>query len=173
MLKNVKSSTKSAPPSLATRTDLGDDATRDVSAALRGLLADTFALYMKTKNFHWHMSGPHFRDWHLMLDEQANQIYAMTDVLAERGRKLGGLSLHSIGEISRLQRIKDNDGLNVKPHAMLAELRDDNIEFTRLMRETHEVCDDAGDCATTSMLEIFIDETERRIWFLFEATRTT
>ena len=173
MLKNVKASTKPAPPSLATRTDLGDDATRDVSAALRGLLADTFALYMKTKNFHWHMSGPHFRDWHLMLDEQADQIYAMTDVLAERGRKLGGLSLHSIGEISRLQRIKDNDGLHVKPHAMLAELRDDNIEFTRLMRETHEVCDDAGDCATTSMLEIFIDETERRIWFLFEATRTT
>ena len=172
MQKTVAVKAQTAPPSLATRSDLSADATRDLAAALRVLLADTFALYMKTKNFHWHMSGPHFRDWHLLLDEQADQIFAMTDVLAERGRKLGGLSLHSIGEIAKLQRIKDNDGAYVGPQAMLAELRDDNIEFTRLMRQTHSVCDDAGDCATTSFLEIFIDETERRTWFLFEATRT-
>lgn len=171
MQKTVTIKTQTAPPSLATRSDLRPNETRDVSAALRTLLADTFALYMKTKNFHWHMSGPHFRDWHLLLDEQADQIFAMTDVLAERGRKLGGLSLHSIGEIAKLQRIKDNDSAHVEPHAMLAELRDDNVELTKLMRQTHGVCDEAGDCATTSILEIFIDETERRTWFLFEATR--
>ena len=171
MIKEPKVTVKAAPPALATRTDLGAEATRDVSAALKTLLADVFALYLKTKNFHWHMSGPHFRDYHTLLDEQSDQIFAMTDVLAERARKLGGLTLHSIGEIARLQRIKDNDGLHVKPHAMLAELRDDNLQLTTAMREVHDVCDDHNDVATTSILEIFIDETERRTWFLFEATR--
>lgn len=172
MIKEQKVAAKPVSPALATRTDLGAEATRDVSAALKALLADVFALYLKTKNFHWHMSGPHFRDWHTMLDEQSDQIFAMTDVIAERARKLGGLTLHSIGEIARLQRIKDNDGLHVEPHAMLAELRDDNLQLTKAMREAHEVCDDHDDMATTSILEIFIDETERRTWFLFEATRT-
>jgi starvation-inducible DNA-binding protein len=169
--KEAVQTKRQSPAALATRSDLAADDVRDVSAALRTLLADVFALYMKTKNFHWHISGPRFRDYHLMLDEQADQIFAMTDVLAERGRKIGGLSLHSIGEIVKLQRIKDNDAAFVDPHAMLAELREDNIELTRLMRETHETCDEAGDCATTSILEIFIDETERRTWFLFESTR--
>ena len=169
MTKTTKAAT---PPALATRTDLNHNATRDVSAALRIVLADVFALYMKTKNFHWHMSGPHFRDWHLMLDEQSDQIFAMTDVLAERARKLGGVTLHSIGEIGRLQRIKDNDGLSVEPHSMLAELRDDNIQLQRFLREAHGVCDERHDIATASILEVFIDETERRTWFLFEATRT-
>ena len=169
MTKTTKAAT---PPALATRTDLNHNATRDVSAALKIVLADVFALYMKTKNFHWHMSGPHFRDWHLMLDEQSDQIFAMTDVLAERARKLGGVTLHSIGEIGRLQRIKDNDGLSVEPHSMLAELRDDNIQLQRFLREVHEVCDERHDIATASILEVFIDETERRTWFLFEATRT-
>ena len=169
MTKTTKAAT---PPALATRTDLNHNATRDVSAALKIVLADVFALYMKTKNFHWHMSGPHFRDWHLMLDEQSDQIFAMTDVLAERARKLGGVTLHSIGEIGRLQRIKDNDGLSVEPHSMLAELRDDNIQLQRFLREAHGVCDERHDIATASILEVFIDETERRTWFLFEATRT-
>ena len=171
MLKNVKKPGQQASPALATRTYLSAEATRDVAAALRVILADVFALYLKTKNFHWHMSGPHFRDWHLMLDEQSDQIFAMTDVLAERGRKLGGLSIHSIGEIARLQRIKDNDALSVDPHGMLAELREDNLQLTSAMREAHDVCDEHHDVATTSILEIFIDETERRTWFLFEATR--
>ena len=172
MLKEVKNKKLPvAAPALATRTDLGADATRDISASLRGLLADVFALYMKTKNFHWHMSGPHFRDWHVLLDEQSDQIFAMTDVLAERGRKIGGLTLHSIGEIGRLQRIKDNDSLNVDPHTMMAELRDDNLELVRILRAAHDVCDENKDMATTSILEIYIDETERRAWFLFEVTR--
>ncbi len=173
MKKTATHDAAGSPRSLATPSDLPSEATHAVASALRVLLADTFALYMKTKNFHWHMSGPNFRDWHLLLDEQADQIFAMTDVLAERGRKVGGLTLHSIGEIAKLQRIKDNDGANVDPRAMLTELRDDNMEFTRLMREAHDVCDDAGDCATTSILEVFIDETERRTWFLFEITRAT
>ena len=172
MTKTKPTAAHLAPPALATRTDLGAEATRDVSAALKIVLADVFALYMKTKNFHWHMSGPHFRDWHLMLDEQADQLFAMTDVLAERARKLGGLTLHSIGEIGRLQRLKDNDGPRVEPHAMLAELRDDNIQLQRFLREAHGVCDERHDVATASILEVFIDETERRTWFLFEATRT-
>ena len=172
MIKEPKAAAKPVSPRLATRTDLGAEASRDVSAALRPLLADVFALYFKTKNFHWHMSGPHFRDFHIMLDEQSDQIFAMTDVFAERARKLGGLTLHSIGEITRLQRIKDNDALNVGPHAMLAELREDNLRLTQFMREVHEVCDEHDDMATTSILEVFIDETERRTWFLFETTRT-
>jgi starvation-inducible DNA-binding protein len=158
---------------LSPRTDLTAEATRDISAGMNGLLADVFALYMKTKNFHWHMSGPHFRDYHLLLDEQSDQIFAMTDPIAERVRKIGGITLHSIGEIKREQRIQDNDAEYVEPHAMLAELRDDNADLTKRMREVHSVCDDYNDVATASLLEVWIDETERRTWFLFESTRTS
>ena len=160
----------SVPPALATPSDLGANATRDIAVALNGLLADTFALYMKTKNFHWHMSGPHFRDYHLMLDEQSEQIFAMTDVLAERTRKLGQLTLHSIGEVSRTQRIKDNDDTYVTPQAMLAELRADNGGLAKRMRDAHDMIDEQKDVATASLLENFIDEAERRAWFLFEAS---
>jgi len=156
---------------LETPTDLGADATRDVCAGLNRVLADTFALYMKTKNFHWHMSGPHFRDYHLLLDEQAAQIYAMTDDIAERVRKLGGTTLHSMRHASRLQRIKDNDADGVPPAEMLAELLDDNREFAASLREVHSLCDKHDDVATASMLEIWIDEAERRAWFLLESTR--
>ena len=156
---------------LGTPTDLKSEATRDISAALAGLLADVFALYMKTKNFHWHMSGAHFRDYHLLLDEHGDQIFAMTDPIAERARKIGGTSLRSIGDISRRQRILDNDADYVDPKDMLAELRDDNKSLTSAMREVHNVCDEYGDVATASLLEVWIDETERRTWFLFEATR--
>ncbi len=151
-------------------TDLSADATRDVSAALAGLLADVFALYLKTKNFHWHMSGPHFRDYHLMLDEQGDQIFAMTDPIAERARKIGGTTLRSIGHIARMQRIADNDAEYVEPQDMLTELKDDNIRLTSAMRQVHNTCDEYGDVATASMLEVWIDETERRSWFLYEAT---
>jgi starvation-inducible DNA-binding protein len=151
-------------------SDLGANATRDISASLNGVLADVFALYMKTKNFHWHMSGPHFRDYHLMLDEHADQIFAMTDVLAERVRKVGHLTLHSIGEISRNQRITDNDAPYVTPQDMLAELREDNGVLAQRMREAHEMIDEQKDVATASLLEVFIDETERRAWFLYEAS---
>lgn len=160
----------SVPPPLATPTDLGANATRDIAAALNGLLSDVFALYLKTKNFHWHMSGPHFRDYHLMLDEHSDQIFAMTDVLAERVRKLGQLTLHSIGEISRNQRIADNDAAYVTPQDMLAELREDNGALAKRLREAHGMIDDHGDVATASFLEEFIDETERRAWFLYEAS---
>jgi starvation-inducible DNA-binding protein len=156
---------------LGTPTDLKAEATRDISAALAGLLADVFALYLKTKNFHWHMSGPHFRDYHLLLDEHGDQIFAMTDPIAERARKIGGTTLRSIGDIARRQRIPDNDADYVDPRDMLAELRDDNQRLTSIMREVHDVCDDHGDVATTSLLEVWIDETERRTWFLYEATR--
>jgi starvation-inducible DNA-binding protein len=152
-------------------TDLSESATRDVGAALNGLLADAFALYLKTKNFHWHMSGPHFRDYHLLLDEQADQVFAMTDPIAERVRKLGGETLRSIGHIARTQRIADNDAPYVDPHDMLAELRDDNLRLTSAMRQAHDTCDGHGDVATASLLEVWIDETERRSWFLFEAGR--
>jgi len=158
---------------LGTPTDLKAAATRDISAGMNALLADVFALYLKTKNFHWHMSGPHFRDYHLLLDEQSDQIFAMTDPIAERVRKIGGNTLHSIGEIKSQQRILDNDAEYVEPHAMLAELRDDNTELTKRMREVHGVCDEHGDVATASLLEVWIDETERRTWFLFESTRTS
>ena len=161
---------KSVPANLATPTDLGAEATRNISAALNALLADVFALYMKTKNFHWHMSGPHFRDYHLMLDEQASQIYDMTDVLAERVRKIGHLTLHSIGEIARQQRILDNDAPYVTPQDMLAELREDNGSLAKRMREAHELIEDGNDIATSSILEVFIDETERRAWFLYESS---
>jgi len=156
---------------LGTPTDLGADATRDISAALNGLLADTFALYLKTKNFHWHMSGPHFRDYHLLLDEHGDQIFAMTDPIAERVRKIGGNTLRSIGHISRQQRIADNDASYVTPQDMLAELREDNRRLVSIMREVHETCGEYNDVASTSLLEVWIDETERRAWFLFEMTQ--
>jgi len=156
---------------LHTPTDLGSNAVRDVAAALNLLLADVFALYIKTKNFHWHMSGPHFRDYHLLLDEQADQIFAMTDALAERVRKIGGTTLRSVGHIARLQRVLDNDAEYVAPLDMLAELRDDNKQMVAAMRAAHEVCDESGDVASTSLIEVWIDETERRTWFLFEASR--
>src|SRR6476469_2959474 len=156
---------------LTTPTDLGDNAGRDITGALNRLLADVFALYMKTKNFHWHMSGPHFRDYHLLLDEQADQIYAITDPIAERVRKLGGETVKSIGHIARLQRVLDNDAEYVEPSDMLAELRDDNKTLASRMRETHNVCEEHRDVATASLIEIWIDEAERRTWFLFEASR--
>jgi starvation-inducible DNA-binding protein len=156
---------------IATPTDLKPNAVRDVSGALNIVLADMFALYLKTKNFHWHVSGPHFRDFHLMLDEQAEQIFATTDALAERVRKIGGTTVRSIGHISRLQRILDNDADFVTPQDMLAELRDDNKQLAANLRETHGLCDEHGDVASASLLEVWIDEAERRTWFLFEATR--
>ncbi|MGC1301276.1 MAG: DNA starvation/stationary phase protection protein [Caulobacteraceae bacterium] len=152
-------------------TDLSSDATRDISAALEALLADVFVLYLKTKNFHWHMSGPHFRDYHLLLDEQGDQIFAMTDPIAERARKIGGTSIRSIGHIARLQRLSDNDAEFVDPQDMLAELRQDNVRLTSEMRQVHNTCDEYHDVATASLLENWIDETERRAWFLFEAAR--
>jgi starvation-inducible DNA-binding protein len=157
---------------LNTPTTLTDNAVRDIAGALTALLADMFALYVKTKNFHWHVSGPHFRDYHLLLDEQAEQIFASTDGMAERVRKIGGTTLRSIGHIARLQRVRDNDADFVSPQDMLAELRDDNKDVVTRMREVHNVCDEYGDVATTSMLENWIDEAERRTWFLFEAART-
>src|SRR5437867_6133962 len=156
---------------LKTPTNLGTDATRDISGALNLLLADLFALYLKTKNFHWHVSGPHFRDYHLLLDEQADQIYAITDPVAERVRKLGGTTLRSIGQISRLQRVMDNDADYVTPLDMLAELREDNQRLASSMREAHAVCEEHGDVATASLIEVWIDEAERRVWFLYETGR--
>jgi len=153
---------------LATPSDLGANA---VSGALTILLADVFSLYLKTKNFHWHMSGVHFRDHHLMLDEQGDQIFAMTDAIAERARKIGGRTIHSIGDIGRRQRLMDNDAEYVTPDDMLAELRDDNLRLVEFMRETHSLCDEHGDVATASLLENWIDETERRVWFLYETAR--
>jgi starvation-inducible DNA-binding protein len=157
---------------LETPTDLESDAVRNLTGALNILLSDMFGLYLKTKNFHWHISGPHFRDYHLMLDEQADQIFATTDVIAERIRKIGSTTLRSIGHIKRLQRIEDNDADFVTPLDMLSELRDDNRQLVINMRKTHGLCDEHGDVATASLLENWIDEAERRIWFLFEATRT-
>ena len=168
---NTKVSTARRKTPLATPTGLGLDASRDISGALNALLADFFALYVKTKNFHWHVSGPHFRDYHLLMDEQADQLYATTDVIAERVRKIGGTTLRSIGHIGRLQRVLDNDADYVTPLDMLAELRDDNSQLVARMRETHGVCEEHGDVATASFIEIWIDEAERRTWFLFEASR--
>lgn len=158
---------------LKTPSDLPTNAITDISAALTTLLADVFALYLKTKNFHWHMSGPHFRDYHLLLDEQADQIFAVTDDIAERARKIGGTTLRSIGHIARLQRIPDNDADFVTPEDMLAELHEDNAKLVSLLRETHAVCDEHNDVATASLIENWIDEAERRAWFLFETTRRT
>jgi starvation-inducible DNA-binding protein len=154
--------------SLTTPTTLSRTAVHDISGALTVLLADVFALYLKTKNFHWHMSGPHFRDYHLMLDDQGDELFAMTDAIAERARKIGGTTLRSIGQISRLQRVLDSDSEYVAPRDMIAELRDDNAVLTRNMREVHSLCDEAGDVATASLLENWIDESEKRVWFLFE-----
>ena len=170
---SVSNTKKLQTASLQTPTDLKSNAVRDLSGALNTLLADMFALYLKTKNFHWHMSGPHFRDYHLLLDEHGDQIFATTDALAERVRKIGGTTLRSIGHIARLQRVLDNDADFVTPRDMLAELRDDNKQLTARLRETHGVCDEHDDVATASLLENWIDEAERRTWFLFEATRTT
>ncbi len=156
---------------LETPTDLKSNAVRDLSAALTTLLADTFALYVKTKNFHWHMSGPHFRDYHLLLDEQSDQIFAMTDPLAERVRKIGGTTIRSIGHIARLKRVEDNDAEFVDAGDMLAELREDNKDLVARMREVHDLCDESRDVATASLIEVWIDEAERRLWFLYEATR--
>ena len=156
---------------LATRTDLKAAATKDITGAMNAILADVFAIYLKTKNFHWHMSGPHFRDYHLLLDEQADQLYAMTDPIAERIRKIGGVTLRSIGHISRTQRVLDNDAEYVEPQDMLAELREDNKDLAARLREAHNVCDEHRDIATASLIEVWIDETERRTWFLFEAGR--
>jgi starvation-inducible DNA-binding protein len=158
---------------LETPTDLKSNAVKDIAGALNILLADMFALYLKTKNFHWHVSGSHFRDYHLLLDEQAEQIFAATDDIAERVRKIGGTTLRSIGHISRLQRVLDNDAEFVTPLDMLAELRDDNKQLTAHLRETHDVCDEHGDVASTSLIENWIDQAERRTWFLFEACRST
>jgi starvation-inducible DNA-binding protein len=158
-------------PDLDTPTDLAPQAVNKVSEALNVLLADAFALYLKTKNFHWHISGRHFRDYHLLLDEQSDQIFATTDQLAERVRKIGGVTLKSIGQVAKLQTIKDNNEDYVPPREMLRELMQDNKHVTAAMRKAHEVCDEAGDVASASFLENFIDETERRTWFLFEATR--
>jgi starvation-inducible DNA-binding protein len=156
---------------LTTPTDLRAKAVKDIAGALNAILADVFALYLKTKNFHWHMSGPHFRDYHLLLDDQADQLYAMTDPIAERIRKLGGTTLRSIGHIARTQRVLDNDAGYVQPLDMLAELRDDNKMLAARLREVHDVCDEHRDIATASLIEVWIDETERRTWFLFEASR--
>jgi starvation-inducible DNA-binding protein len=156
---------------LETPTGLKPDAVKDISGALNAVLADMFALYLKTKNFHWHVSGPHFRDYHLLLDEQAGQIFATTDDIAERVRKIGGTTLRSIGHVARLQHVLDNDAEFVAPLDMLAELREDNKQLTARLRETHDLCDEHGDLASASLIENWIDEAERRTWFLFESAR--
>ena len=156
---------------IATPTDLKPDATKEVTGAMNAVLADVFALYLKTKNFHWHLSGPHFRDYHLLLDEHGDQLFAMTDAIAERVRKIGGTTLRSVGHIARLQRIADNDADYVEAEDMLAELREDNKTLAARLREAHNVCDESRDIATASLIETWIDETERRTWFLFEASR--
>jgi len=156
---------------LLTPTDLDRKGTTEIAEQLRHLLADTFALYLKTKNFHWHMSGPHFRDYHLLLDEHADQIFAITDDIAERARKIGETTLHSISEISQFQRIKDNNDAFVAPKLMLSELHQDNLQLVEYMRDAHEITSRHNDVATTSLLENWIDEAERRGWFLFESIR--
>jgi len=165
---DVRSRQKAA---LVTPTDLEAGATRDIAGAMNAVLADVFALYIKTKNFHWHLSGPHFRDYHLMLDEHAGQLFAMTDAIAERVRKVGGTTVRSIGQIARMQRLLDNDAEFVEASDMLAELREDNKVLAAELREAHNVCDEHRDLATASLIEVWIDETERRTWFLFEAGR--
>ncbi len=167
--KHGKSDTSAE--ALKTPSDLGDNATGQIASEINKLVADSFALYVKTKNFHWHMSGPHFRDYHLMLDEQSDQIFAMTDPLAERVRKIGRKTIHSIGEINTATRVKNNDAAFLSPLDMLRELAADNKAMVVNMRKAHEICDDKKDSATTSLLEVYIDETERRTWFLFEASR--
>ena len=157
--------------SLDTPTDLGTPAVKDISSSLNAILADVFALYLKTKNFHWHMSGPNFRDYHLLLDDQADQLFAMTDPIAERVRKIGGSTLRSISHVARLQRVLDNDAEFVTPQDMLAELREDNKQLASRLREAHDLCDEHRDVASASLIEVWIDESERRTWFLFETGR--
>ena len=168
-MKGTATLNLSAANGLKTPTDLASKGVSAIAEELRKLLADVFALYVKTKNFHWHMSGSHFRDYHLLLDEQSDQIFAMTDDIAERARKIGATTLHSIGDIARHQRLRDNDEEFVSARQMLAELRDDNLQLTKSMRATHAVCDEHNDVATASLIETWIDETERRTWFLFQA----
>ena len=170
--KQTEKSRKRRKAPLATPTDLSGSATQDIAGALNAILADVLAMYLKTKNFHWHMSGPHFRDYHLLLDEQADQLYAMTDPIAERIRKVGGATLRSIGHIARMQRVLDNDADYVEPLDMLGELREDNKALATGLREAHDVCDGHEDIASASLIENWIDETERRTWFLFEASRS-
>jgi starvation-inducible DNA-binding protein len=169
-MKDRKSPRQPAP-ALKTPTNLGSNAAQDIASALTTLLADVFALFLKTKSFHWHVSGPHFRSLHLLFDEQAAQILASTDAIAERARKVGGTTLRSIGHIGRLQRLEDNDADYVTPADMVAELRDDNLQLVTMLRETHDLCDEHNDVATASLLENWIDEAEQRIWFLFETGR--
>ena len=157
---------------LATRSDIDGAAVQEITGALNALLSDAFALYIKTKNFHWHMSGPHFRDYHLLLDDHGDQLFAMTDDIAERVRKIGGTTIRSIGHIARLQRVRDNEAEYVTPADMLSELHEDDKAFTLSMRAVHTLCDDAGDVATASLLENWIDQSQRRSWFFFEATRS-
>ena len=168
---NVDDVKKRRMASLTTPTDLPSNAVRDIAGALNLLAADMFALYVKTKNFHWHVSGPHFRDYHLLLDEHADQIFASIDPITERVRKIGGTTLRSVGHVARLQRILDNDADFVTPLDMLAELREDSKQVVAALRETHGLCDEHGDVATASLIEVWIDEAERRTWFLFEACR--
>jgi starvation-inducible DNA-binding protein len=156
---------------LDTPTDLDHEGVTEISQELRRLLADVFGLYVKTKNFHWHMSGRHFRDYHLLLDEHADQIFAMTDDIAERARKIGGTTLHSIGEIAKYQRLKDNSEEFVSPKEMLSELLDDNQKLAKFFRAAHEVCEKHNDIATASLIEVWVDQTERRSWFLFETVQ--
>lgn len=164
--------TRAAQRFLGTPTDLGADATRDISAGLTGLLADVFVLYLKTKNFHWHMSGPNFRDYHLLLDDQADQIFAMTDPIAERARKIGGTTIRSISDIAARQRILDNNADYVTPQDMLAELHGDTKQLVAELRRVHELCDTYSDVASASLIEVWIDESERRAWFLYESCRS-
>ncbi len=171
-VKTAKEAKTRQTAPLKTPSRLGENATKDIAGALTTLLADMFGLYVKTKNFHWHVSGPHFRSLHLMFDDQAAQIFSTTDAIAERARKLGGTTLRSIGHIARLQRIADNDAAYVTPMDMLAELREDNMDLVTHLRETHDLCDEHGDVATASLIENWIDEAEQRIWFLFESGRT-
>jgi starvation-inducible DNA-binding protein len=171
-MRNKSELTARQKSPLATPSDIAPEAVRDISGALNVLLADLFSLYLKTKNFHWHMSGPHFRDYHLLLDDHGDQIFGITDEVAERVRKLGGTTIRSIGHIARLQRVSDNDAEYVTPSDMLSELHEDEKALVLRMRAIHALCDDAGDVATASLLEGYIDQSQRRSWFLFEATRS-
>jgi starvation-inducible DNA-binding protein len=171
MASSSAANRKAKPPRLVTPTDLKSNASKDIAGALNTLLADTFALYLKTKNFHWHVSGPHFRDYHLLFEDQGAEILATTDEIAERVRKIGGITLHSIGNIARLQRIPDNDAEFVDPLDMVAELRSDNQALIASMRETHDLCDEENDVATASLIENWIDQAEKRVWFLYETGR--
>jgi starvation-inducible DNA-binding protein len=169
--KQVKAAKTRRKAALSSPTLLPAAAVEDIAGALNALLADVFALYVKTKNFHWHVSGPHFRDFHLLLDEQADQIYGISDAIAERVRKIGATTIRSIGQIAKMQRVRDNDADYVTPYDMLAELREDNVQLASRMRQAHSLCSEHDDMATTSLLEVWIDEAERRTWFLFEAGR--